>query len=106
LQNGLYITTEDIIISRSKKAFQTKSHPTADLIALFAAIRGSPAKRVPDGQMYLQNHGSPAPAKLERNVGRIITNKANTIYFKYLRYLSIGLRYGPFTSFWRGRGIL
>ncbi len=75
-------------INRRMLNFQLNKNPIDSLKFSFPKISGIPPKKVPDGQIHLQNQGSPPPATFTIATGRIITNIIKTRYFKYFKYLS------------------
>ena len=81
--------------------FQVNSQPSAARSGGLDAISGMPAKSVPDGQMYLQNHGWPCPTISNTVSGKTMTKPTKMTYFRYLSTRSPGRR----RSF-LGKGIL
>ena len=66
----------------SSANFQVKSHPSAACKLGFAAMRGIPAKSVPEGQMNSQNQGCPRPATSSTHMGSTITSPTSTTYLR------------------------
>jgi hypothetical protein len=64
--------------------FRRKSQPSVCRRGGFVAMRGSPAVKVPAGQMYLQKAGSPIPAvRPFVRRGRATTKTTRSAYLTY-----------------------
>ena len=55
----------------------------------FVASSGKAPSRIPTGQKYLQNVGSPSPKELVTKSGKRMTKTINNMYFNFLNGLSI-----------------
>ena len=72
-------------MSTKTAIFQENRKPMAARSGSFVITRGSPAIRVPLGQMYWQNQGLPWPRKSVAARGRKITKTPRITYFSQTR---------------------
>ena len=79
--------TAVITVMMSNAIFQINRFPAAFLNVSSSAVSEIPAINVPDGQMYLQNHGLPWPMMSVTASGSMITNIINIAYFSFTRIL-------------------
>ena len=73
-------------MSTNRNIFQLNSQPTAERKVGLESRSGTPPNRVPLGQMYLQNHGSPMPVIPTTVIGSRMTNSTSTTYLRYLSH--------------------
>lgn len=90
LQNGRYITIDSTMIKIRIPIFQLNRKPIASCSGGLADTSGIPPNSVPEGQIHLQNQGSPFPRRFTANIGSMITNTTRIMYFRYFKYLSPG----------------
>ena len=85
----------------SMENFHANMKPTDSRRAGLRASIGRPARSVPDGQIYSQNHGSPRPVASLTRAGRSSTMTISTIYLSFTSPLCPGMFF-----FLKGNGIL